>query len=46
MRAISQFKVKLLPLVDNALIKPKMQKYQPKASQIEKIQHTMLHMSK
>jgi hypothetical protein len=42
----NQFKLKLLPLVNNAWIKPKMQKNQPKASQIDKIQHRMLHMSK
>jgi hypothetical protein len=36
--------LKLLPLVDNAWIKPKMQKMQPRASHIDKIQHRMLHM--
>jgi hypothetical protein len=34
------------PLVANAWIKAKMQKNQPKASRIDKIQHRMLHMSK
>jgi hypothetical protein len=34
------------PLVDNAWIKEKIRKMQPRASQIDKIQHRMLHMSK
>jgi hypothetical protein len=38
--------VQTSPLVDNAWIKPKIGKWQPRASQIEKIQHSMLHMSK
>jgi hypothetical protein len=46
MHSVAQNKLKLTPFVDNAWIKPKMQKMQPKASQIEKIQHRMLHMSK
>jgi hypothetical protein len=37
MHPASHFKLKLLPLVDNAWIKPKMQKMQPRASQIDKI---------
>jgi hypothetical protein len=39
MHVASQNKLKLLPLVGNAGIKPKMQKKQPRASQIDKIQH-------
>jgi hypothetical protein len=35
--------LKHLPLVDNACIKPKVQ---PKASEIDEIQHRMLHTSK
>jgi hypothetical protein len=34
------------PLVDNAWIKLQVQNFQPRASQIDKIQHRMLHMSK
>jgi hypothetical protein len=37
---------KLLPLVDNAWIKAKCKKFQHRASQIYKIHHKMLHMSK
>jgi hypothetical protein len=40
------FQAQTSPLVDNAWIKPKMPKIQPRASQIDKIQHRMLHMSK
>jgi hypothetical protein len=36
MCAASYYKLKLLPLVDNAGIKPKMPKMQPRAAQIEK----------
>jgi hypothetical protein len=46
MHPASHFKLKLLPLVDNAWIKLKMQNFQPRVSQIDKIQHRMLHMSK
>jgi hypothetical protein len=34
------------PLVGNAWIKPKIQNFEPRVSQIYKIQHRMLHMSK
>jgi hypothetical protein len=34
------------PTVGNAWIKPKMQNFQPRASQTDKIQQRMLHMSK
>jgi hypothetical protein len=40
------FQAQTSPLVGNAWIKPKMQNFQPRASQIDKIQHRMLHMSK
>jgi hypothetical protein len=46
MHSVDQNMLKLLPLVDYSLIKPKIQKMQPRASQIDKIQHRMLHMSK
>jgi hypothetical protein len=46
MHSVAQNKLKLLPLIDNAWIKPKMWKMQPRASQIDKIQQRMLHMSK
>jgi hypothetical protein len=46
MHLVGQNMLKLLPLVDNAWIKPKLGKFQPRASQIDKIQHMMLHMSK
>jgi hypothetical protein len=46
MHPVARNKLKLLPLVDNAWIKPKMQNFQPRASQIDKIQHRMLLMSK
>jgi hypothetical protein len=39
MHVASQNNFKLLSLVGNAGIKPKMQKKQPRASQIDKIQH-------
>jgi hypothetical protein len=38
MHPASHLKLKLLPLVGKALIKPKMQNFQPRASQIDKIQ--------
>jgi hypothetical protein len=34
------------PLIDNACIKAKIENIEPKASQKDKIQHKMLHMSK
>jgi hypothetical protein len=46
MHSEAQNMLKHLPLIDNAWIKPKKQKMQPRASQIDKIQHRMLHMSK
>jgi hypothetical protein len=46
MHSVGQNMPKLLPLVDNAWSKPKMQKMQPRDSQIDKIQHRLLHMSK
>jgi hypothetical protein len=46
MHSTSHFKLKNVPLVGNAWIKPKMQNFQPRASQIDKIQHRMLHLSK
>jgi hypothetical protein len=46
MHSVAQNMLKLLPLVDNAWIKPKIGKMQPRASQIDKIQHRMLHMYK
>jgi hypothetical protein len=42
MHPTSHFKLKLLPLVDNAKMKPKMQNFQPRASQIDKIQMSKL----
>jgi hypothetical protein len=45
MHAASQIILNLLPLVDNAWIKSKIQKMQPRASQLGKIEHRMLHMS-
>jgi hypothetical protein len=46
MHSVAQNMLKLFLLVDNAWINPKMQKMQPRASQIDKNQHRMLHMSK
>jgi hypothetical protein len=46
MHSVGQNKLKLLPLIDNASIKPKLKNFQPRASQIDKIQHSMLHTSK
>jgi hypothetical protein len=42
----AQMMHKLLPLVDNAWIKAKCEKFQHIASEIYKIHHKMLHMSK
>jgi hypothetical protein len=42
----AQIMHKLLPLVDNARIKAKCEKFQHITSQIYKIHHKMLHMSK
>jgi hypothetical protein len=40
------FRYNHLPLVANAGIKKKLGNIQPRASQIDKIYHKMLHMSK